>query len=610
MVACTENASSKQSPLLPRNSQFGENAGLIAEGISNHVDPRLVMLPGGDAMATWQTSKGNTFQFWYKRFTAGIWEESHLLAGDDTHRAYDPLQMAADSHGNVIAVWSQLARDEPDSIWFRRYEVTTKQWSSPALLSPPTSEPSMRATDPRLAMDANGNAIVTWLQSHVRKLWARRYHAVSGQWEPAFELASDIAGVPPAVAAGPDGSAVVAWSQPEVTTARVWAKRFDLNTGASTDALPLEEDGNSTFGPEAAVDRFGNVFVAWRRYTEGPEVGVWTNRFDAAQQTWSGRLALEISQHGSTQRPKVAVDSQGNAAVIWRAPADTLQAARYDAGSRRWTVVNGTPNYVGFGTREFVAFDSEGHALTVAQSTEYAVPALRYNADNNRWTGWDFYIRYEGMPTALAFDDSRRAMILSIARDPAAGQLNLVAFRLDAVPASANHCGNGTLEPKETCDDGNELPADGCSDVCEVESGFTCVGAPSVCALPEPREVKAEVIESWEAFFDEYASWPTQYWARKPETLDGPCALWGRASSPILAVSNLDPSCTGGSSAFQGTVMTTIDSGFVLTPPEGKVCDRWITYFNGRQSAAGDGCEARIYATTDAGPYYIRFFIK
>lgn len=34
------------------------------------------------------------------------------------------------------------------------------------------------------------------------------------------------------------------------------------------------------------------------------------------------------------------------------------------------------------------------------------------------------------------------------------------------------------ISPNENCDDGNVLASDGCSSVCKVEAGWTCVGSP------------------------------------------------------------------------------------------------------------------------------------
>jgi len=44
-----------------------------------------------------------------------------------------------------------------------------------------------------------------------------------------------------------------------------------------------------------------------------------------------------------------------------------------------------------------------------------------------------------------------------------------------------NTCGNGEINPGEECDDGSTLNSDGCSSNCQIEDGYECNGAPSVC---------------------------------------------------------------------------------------------------------------------------------
>ncbi len=41
-------------------------------------------------------------------------------------------------------------------------------------------------------------------------------------------------------------------------------------------------------------------------------------------------------------------------------------------------------------------------------------------------------------------------------------------------PGATSFCGDGELQEDEACDDGNQEVADGCSDTCELEEGFTC----------------------------------------------------------------------------------------------------------------------------------------
>jgi cysteine-rich repeat protein len=49
------------------------------------------------------------------------------------------------------------------------------------------------------------------------------------------------------------------------------------------------------------------------------------------------------------------------------------------------------------------------------------------------------------------------------------------------VSACVSICGNGVTEPDETCDDGGTDDLDGCSATCQVETGWSCEGTPSVC---------------------------------------------------------------------------------------------------------------------------------
>jgi cysteine-rich repeat protein len=42
-------------------------------------------------------------------------------------------------------------------------------------------------------------------------------------------------------------------------------------------------------------------------------------------------------------------------------------------------------------------------------------------------------------------------------------------------------CGDGVVDDDENCDDGDDVPGDGCDDECQIESGFECAGEPSVC---------------------------------------------------------------------------------------------------------------------------------
>jgi len=64
----------------------------------------------------------------------------------------------------------------------------------------------------------------------------------------------------------------------------------------------------------------------------------------------------------------------------------------------------------------------------------------------------------------------------------AAGALACGADCRFDLSACQSLCGNGLKDPTEACDDGNALSTDGCSNTCDLETGFTCTtDNPSIC---------------------------------------------------------------------------------------------------------------------------------
>lgn len=81
------------------------------------------------------------------------------------------------------------------------------------------------------------------------------------------------------------------------------------------------------------------------------------------------------------------------------------------------------------------------------------------------------YADYEVRATAVLECGTAATCATSPAGAEAGCGAELAVVALPSIP----RCGDGFKDPLEACDDGNSESGDGCSDLCEVEVGFTCL---------------------------------------------------------------------------------------------------------------------------------------
>jgi len=152
--------------------------------------PQIAFDTHGNALAVWSKTDGIRSNIWAKRYTAATnsWETAVKIEADDAGNAYDP-QIATDVSGNALAVWSQNDGYRLN-IWSNRYIAAANSWSIPELIETNTSG---HANNPQLAIDAYANAIAIWTENRGihPQYWTNRYNAATGQWGKASMIDAD-----------------------------------------------------------------------------------------------------------------------------------------------------------------------------------------------------------------------------------------------------------------------------------------------------------------------------------------------------------------------------------------------------------------------------------
>ncbi|GGX72369.1 Ig-like domain-containing protein [Saccharospirillum salsuginis] len=174
--------------------------------------PSLTVDASGNLLAVWQQNDGTVDNIRASRFDveAGSWGSPILLEQEDQHNAQEP-HVHINEAGRAIAVWEQFDGSRT-AIQSARFETGTG-WQTPIEVDPDGSD---SASDPIIALDADGNAWAAWVQSISGgdALMASRM-AAGADWETPVEIDNQTWGVsfPTIGVSSGQGDAVLVWRQ-------------------------------------------------------------------------------------------------------------------------------------------------------------------------------------------------------------------------------------------------------------------------------------------------------------------------------------------------------------------------------------------------------------
>jgi hypothetical protein len=208
--------------------------------------PQVAMDDNSNAVIIWLQHDGTTEcggvacqQVYKSEYRGGAWNHPTFLTNSispDGQDAEWKPQVAMDNNGNSVIVWQQ-SDGSGDQIFKSEYRGGA--WNHPTFITNSISPDGQHADSPQVAMDDNGNAIITWHQydessdcsgSFCQQIYKSEYRG--GAWIHPSGLADNIspdgqnAGMEPQVAMDDSGNAIIVWRQSDNSNSQIYKSEF------------------------------------------------------------------------------------------------------------------------------------------------------------------------------------------------------------------------------------------------------------------------------------------------------------------------------------------------------------------------------------------------
>ena len=290
--------------------------------------PQVVFDRFGNGFAVW--SQGNNIVA--RRYTASTatWS-AEVTLDSNTNTAYVPTLGIDRDTGDAVVAWVQ-SDGAANSLYVRSYNAAANTWGTVQLLESANGVVPAGG-DALSASMANGNAVVTWIQNDGSANSVYMARMVNGSWtSPALLESTNDTATWPRVAIDANGNAMALWRQfsPSDGEYRIHSRYWNAASQALSAIQLLDGDGDRQ--PRVAFDADGNAFAVWGGGTQ-------VRRFDKAAGQWSPQISLQNGT-GDGSTAELSVDAAGNALVAWLesdGTAISVYARRFDAASGTWS---------------------------------------------------------------------------------------------------------------------------------------------------------------------------------------------------------------------------------------------------------------------------------
>jgi azurin len=214
-----------------------------------------------------------------------------------------------DNLGNIVAVWVYA-----EIINFVQTATKTidGNWTDPQTISDESS------LIPKVAVDNLGNAIAVWETGTTTKVVQAATKGIDGKWSTPKTISSPSKSVTnPQIVMNSLGNAIVAWfnnNSGGVFYGEIYAATKSLNGNWTA---PKNVSGTSgTTSPRLAMDSLGNAVLVWIGIDDSGAINVVYAADKSLNSDWSKKKQVSLI-YGLPRLVEIAIDSLGNAIAVW-----------------------------------------------------------------------------------------------------------------------------------------------------------------------------------------------------------------------------------------------------------------------------------------------------
>ena len=308
---------------------------------SDQAAPAVAMDAASDFVVVWQSKgqDGSDYGVYAQRYNAaGVRQGSEFRVNTTTDDDQKAPAVAMDAAGDFVVTWESKGQDGSDyGVYAQRYNAAGEPQGSG---DPPQFEFKVNTTtqrdqiNPAVAMDANGNFVVVWLnevESGSYRIHAQFYNAEGNPQGPELQVTDSFLADNlhrPAVAMDAAGNNfVVAWERfsTAISSSATYARLYTFINGlpqAQGSEFQVSISGGSSSSPAVAMDTSGNFVVNWLKTIASKGLDIYARRYD------KNGHALDTPEFRVNTYPAgvspdwhstaVAMNSPSNFKIVWQ----------------------------------------------------------------------------------------------------------------------------------------------------------------------------------------------------------------------------------------------------------------------------------------------------